>query len=90
MGQTPPDATYAAQPDFTLTADSRGVVALPGDRLDGLPTGAPAKPDVLILGVRTARGRGFAFIPAHQLNLLYFRDGHEHAQMQVQVKLHAW
>ena len=82
---------YVDKPDRTLTSDARGVAVLPGDILDGLPpTTAPPKSKVIILGATTARGRGFAFIPAYDLNMLYFRSGPERAEMTLRVTLHPW
>jgi hypothetical protein len=45
---------------------------------------------LIAVGVRTARGRGFAFIPVYDLNLLYFRNGQERAAMTLRVTLHPW
>jgi hypothetical protein len=82
---------YTAGPDRTYAADARGVVSLPGDLLDGLPpASAPPKAQVMILGVKTGRARGFAFVPLHDLNLVYFRQGPERGDMRLQVKLHPW
>jgi hypothetical protein len=83
--------TFKAGPDRTFATDGRGVFVLPGDILDGLPpASAPPKSQVLILGVKTARGRGFAFVPLFDLNLVYFRQGPERGEWTVPVKLHPW
>jgi hypothetical protein len=83
---------YGPNPDRTLTADSRGVVTLPGDLLAGLPSAinAPPKSLVLILGVKTPRARGYAFVPMYDLNLLYFRTGPERGEMALRVELHSY
>ena len=44
----------------------------------------------MILGVRTARARGYAFVPLYDLNLAYFKQGAERADLSVRVKLHSW
>jgi len=83
---------YAANPDRTLPADGRGVVALPGNLLNGLPSAidAPPKSLTLILRVRTPRGRAYTFLPVYDLNLAYFRQGPELAQLKLQVDIHPW
>lgn len=82
---------YTAAPDRTFSSDSRGVVTLPGDLLEGLPSGAaPPKAQVMILGVRTDRARGYAFVPLHDFNLAYFREGPDHGSLRVEVSLHRW
>jgi hypothetical protein len=64
-------------------------VALPGDLLDGLPpAGAAPKSQVLVLGVKTPRARGYVFVPLFELNLVYFRQGPERGDLTVRVKLH--
>jgi hypothetical protein len=45
---------------------------------------------MVIFGVRTDRGRGFAFLPVFDLNLLYFRGGVERAETVLPVTLHPW
>jgi hypothetical protein len=89
-----PDAYQKIYPDspvHTTTSDARGVAVLPGDLLDRLPpAGARPKSQVLIVGVRTGRGRGFAFVPVYDLNLLYFRSGPERGEMTLHVKVHSW
>jgi hypothetical protein len=83
--------TYTAGPDRTYSSDARGVVALPGDLFAGLPpAGAPPKAQVMILGVKTSRARGYAFVPLHDLNLVYFRQGPERGDLTLPVKLHPW
>ena len=64
-------------------------MGLPGDRLEGRPLSATAKSEVLILGVRTAAARGFVFVAAYDLNLLYFTSGHDRASMALRVPMHA-
>jgi hypothetical protein len=82
---------YTPGPDRTYASDARGVVALPGDLLDNLPPmGSPPKSQVLILGVKTSRARGYVFVPLYDLNLVYFRQGPERGDMTVKVKLHPW
>jgi hypothetical protein len=82
---------YLEKPDRILAADTRGVALLPGDVLDGLPPKtAPHKSQVIIVGVRTSQGRGFAFIPVYDLNLLYFRSGPERGEMTLRVQMHPW
>jgi hypothetical protein len=82
---------YVDAPTRSVAADALGVAIFPGDLLDGLPpTTAPPKSQVIIVGVRTARGRGFAFIPVYDLNLLYFRNGPERAAMTLRVKINPW
>jgi hypothetical protein len=82
---------YAARPDRSLPTDARGAVSLPGDLFDTLPSASsPPKSQVLILGVRTSRARGYAFLPLYELNLLYFRTGRERGEMTLRVKLHPW
>jgi hypothetical protein len=82
---------YVDLPTRTLASDARGVAVLPGDVLDGLPpTTAPPKAQVIIVGVRAERGRGFAFIPVYDLNLLYFRTGPERGELTLQVRLQGW
>jgi hypothetical protein len=82
---------YTATPDRTYASDALGVVSLPGDLLDGLPpAAAPPKSQVMVLGVRTDRARGYAFVPLHDLNLAYFRQGPDRGDLTVQVRLHPW
>jgi hypothetical protein len=44
----------------------------------------------MILGVKTSRARGYAFVPLHDLNLVYFRQGPERGDLTLPVKLHPW
>lgn len=83
---------YAAAPDRTLVADGAGTVSLPGDLLDDLPFKheAPPKPLVVILGVKTPRARGYAFVPVYDLNLLRFRGQREQAELELCVSMHSW
>jgi hypothetical protein len=83
---------YPAVPDRVFAADSVATFALPGDLLDGLPSlnDSPQKSLVVILGVKTPRARGYAFVPVYDLNLLYFRGQREHATMDLTVQLHPW
>jgi hypothetical protein len=79
---------YGPQPDRTFSADEQGVAVLPGDLLDPLKTGiAQLKAETLIVGVKTSRARGYAFVPVYDLNLLYFRQGPERGEMELKVKL---
>ena len=66
--------TFNAAPDRTLTADGRGVVTLTRETLLGAPTPYGPKPQIVILGVRSGRGRGFGFIPMMDFNMLFFRQ----------------
>ena len=80
---------YGPSPDLTLSPTPGSSVLLPGNILDGLPpTNAPAKSQVLILGVRTAQARGYAFLPVYYLNLEHFRGNHDRAALQVPVTMH--
>ena len=63
------------------------MVALPGDLLDGAAATTLPKASVIIVGVKTARERGYAFLPVHDLNMLYFRQGEERGAMDLQVEL---
>jgi hypothetical protein len=84
--------TFASVPDRTLSSDSRGIVALPGDLLDELPVkhSAPPKSMVVILGVKTRRARGYPFLPLYDLNLLHFRGGGAPAEMELAFEMHPW
>jgi hypothetical protein len=44
----------------------------------------------MILGVKISRARGYAFVPLHDLNLVYFRQGPERGDLTLPVKLHPW
>lgn len=81
--------TYAATPDRIFTSDASGIASLPGDVFEGLPpaSGLP-KSQVLIIGVKTSRARGYAFIPVYDLNLLYFRSGPDRGRITLPVTLH--
>jgi len=83
---------FGSVPDRVLSADSSGVVALPGDLLDELPIkhSAPPKSMVVILGVKTGRARGYPFLPVYDLNLLRFRGGDGPAEMELPVDMHPW
>lgn len=81
--------TYAALPDLTLFPDASGRVTLPGNVLEGRPpASSQPKSQVIILGVRTSEGRGFAFLPVYYLNLVYFRTGPEQGTLEIPVTLH--
>ena len=83
--------SYLPSPDATFLADANAVVALPREALlQSTPTDGPPKSRVTIIGVRSPRGRGFAFVPVYDLNRLYFRGGRERAAMSLTVKLHPW
>lgn len=83
---------YRSQPDRIIAGDTSGTVPLPGDILDDLPFkhDAPPKSLVIIVGVKTAAARGYAFIPVADLNLLHFRGAHEHGELELTVKMFRW
>jgi hypothetical protein len=70
----------------TFTADERGVAVLP-DLLDEASAHDLPKASVIIVGVKTSQARGYAFLPVHDLNMLYFRQGAERGQMDLTVEL---
>jgi len=83
---------YPETPARVLGTDTGGSVTLPGDLLDELPFkhDAPPKSLVVILGVKTAQARGYAFLPVYDLNLLYIRGGREQAEMELEVEMLPW
>jgi len=79
---------YPATPARVLMADSGGTVALPGDLLDELPFKHFGPPKAMVvLGVKTAAARGYAFLPVYDLNLLYIRGGRERAELELEVEM---
>lgn len=81
---------YAAEPDVRSVSDQEGAVWLDGRILNALADTAPSKSQVVVLGVETVFGRGFAFLPAYELNLLYFRGNRSEGRLAVPVSLHRW
>jgi hypothetical protein len=81
--------TFTAEPQLSLRMDARGAATMPRSVFDGRPpTASPPKSQVVILGVRTEQARGFAFVPVHDLNLLYFRGGEDRGSLEVTVRMH--
>jgi len=78
---------YRSAPDVTLRPGSDGTIRLAGEVLlrSAARLGRHAKSEVVILGVRTAEARGYAFVPVHYFNLLYFQ---ERDHLEVPVKMH--
>jgi hypothetical protein len=51
---------------------------------------SPPKSQVIIVRARTSQARGYAFLPVYSLNLAWFRQGGERAEMSLSFQLHPW